>query len=145
MIGTVIALGVATLPQAIFGGGVTGVQARMAVRSAQSRFVSLHDLSRALAVELGVPVRLVADPGTQTVTLQEGCTGEGRILESRDFNLSYRVELLTGGAALSVCMTPRGYADPGSNSFGDEATVTFLRGAHSASVVLFSLGQAVRS
>lgn len=138
----VIGLTIAAVPVVVFGGSLASLQGRMAVRSAQSRFLSLHGLSRSLAVEWGTPVSFVSDPETQTVTVS--CDDNGRILESRDFKLSYRVDLLTGGGVVRVCMTPRGYADPGSNSYTSEGRVNFLRGAHAASVVLTPLGQAVQ-
>ena len=140
----VMGLTIAAVPVVVFAGSLAGLQGRVAVRSAQSRFLSLHGLSRSLAVEWGTPMSLVADPETQTVTVRVGCSDNGRILESRDFKLSYRVDMLTGGGVLRVCMTPRGYADPGSNSYTSEGRVNFLRGAHAASVVLFALGQAVQ-
>ncbi len=137
-------ISITAVPLVVSGRGLGGLQGRMAVRSAQSQFLSLHDLSRSMAVERGMPVGFVADSRTQTVTVREGCDGDGRIIESRDFNLSYRVDILTSGQALEICMTARGYADPGSNSFTDLGRVTFLRGQNAASVVLFPLGQAMQ-
>lgn len=125
----------------LIGGDLVGMQGRMAVRFAQSRLLSLHGQSRDLAVERGIPMRFVADPSTQTVTIEEGCSGNGRVLESRDFNLSYRVDMYTGGEVLELCMTPRGYADPAWSSFTDTGRVTFLRAGHTSSVVFSPLGQ----
>ncbi len=143
VLAAIMALAVSAVPVAVLGRNLAEAKRGIAVRSAQSRFLSLHHLSRSLAVERGVYTGFVADPETQIVTVREGCTGEGRILASRDFNLSYRVDLLTGGRKLEMCMTPRGYADLESNSFNEQERVTFLRGEHTASVLLFPLGQAV--
>ena len=140
-----VAIAIAVLPVVGLGKSLSGVRGRMAVGFAQSRFLSLHGTSRSLAVELGVPVSFVADLSAQTVTLREGCDGVGRVLELRDFNLSYRVQMLSDSGFVRLCMTPRGYADPRSNSFEERGVVTFLRGSQEASVVLFPLGHAVRS
>lgn len=121
-----------------------GMQSRVAVRAAQSRLLDLHVLSQTIAAERGIPVRLSADPSSQTVTLEEGCAGGGRVLESRDFNLSYRVDMMTTGGAFTLCVTPNGYADPERSSTDGTSKVTFLRGDHSSSLVFSPLGQPTR-
>jgi prepilin-type N-terminal cleavage/methylation domain-containing protein len=120
-----------------------GVQARIAVRSAQSNFLSMHAHTRALAVERGAPMRLVADAGGQVVRIEVGCAGGGDVLESRDFASSYGVSVEMEGEILGLCMTPRGFALPASNTFGQEGRIEFVRGPHSSAVVLLPLGQAV--
>lgn len=126
---------------ALVGGSLFGLQGRLAVRLAQSRFLALHGESRQLAAERGVPMRFVADPSTQTVTIEEGCSGAGKVLASRDFNLSYRVNMRTGGGAVALCMTPQGTAAPDTSSLRDRGRITFLRGAYASSVALSTLGQ----
>lgn len=126
---------------ALVGGSLFGLQGRLAVHLAQSRFLALHGESRELAAERGVPMRFVADPATQTVQIEEGCSGAGRVLASRDFNLSYRVDMRIGGGELALCITPQGVPDPGSSSLDEPGQVTFLRGAYASSVALSSLGQ----
>ena len=138
---SVIAL--STIPLTVLTRSLVGLRGSLAVHSARVRFLDLHGKSRSLSVERGIPISLVVDPRSQTVTVREGCNHVGRVVDSQDMNLSYRVELDTGGAPLRVCMTPRGGADPASNSFRERGTVTFWRGTTHASVVLLPLGQAL--
>lgn len=139
----VTAIALSTIPLTVLAKSLVGLRGSLAVHSARARFLELHGRSRSLSVERGIPISLMVDPNAQMVTVREGCTPTGRVVESRDMNLSYRVEVDTGGTPLRVCMTPRGYADPGSNSFQERGTVTFWRGTIRASVVLLPLGQAV--
>jgi len=124
--------------------GLGGVLGRIAVRSAESEFLSLHAQTRALAVERGLSMQLItnADPGV--VSIREGCGGTGTLVERRDFEAAHRVVVQTDPTPLSVCMTPRGFADPNLNSYGQEGQVEFGRGTVTRSVLLLPLGQAVR-
>ena len=124
--------------------GLSGVFDRIAVRSAQSEFLSMHARTRALAVERGNAMQLIANDDPGVVAIREGCAGTGGVLEARNFETAHRVALETAPTPLSVCMTPRGFADPNQNSFGQEGRVDFVRGEILRSVVLFPLGQAVR-
>jgi prepilin-type N-terminal cleavage/methylation domain-containing protein len=138
----VLAIGgiLATVVTATF----SGVMDRIAVRSAQTEFLTLHAQTRALAIERGVSVRLAVDPTTGIVTIEQGCDGLGTVFQSRDFEGNHAVTLETSGGTLGLCMTPRGYADPAQNTFDGETRIAFVRGDRLLSVVLFPLGQAVR-
>ncbi|MEX1258097.1 MAG: prepilin-type N-terminal cleavage/methylation domain-containing protein [Gemmatimonadota bacterium] len=138
-----VALVVAGVLSAIAVSGFGDVHGRLTVRSARAAFLSSHAHARALAVERGGLVSLVADAGSGVVSVQVGCDGLGAVLESRDFADSFAVELEVSGDALSLCMTPKGVASPALNSFNDEVEVAFVRGTASVAVVLFPLGQAV--
>ncbi|MEX0935724.1 MAG: hypothetical protein WD013_02390 [Gemmatimonadota bacterium] len=140
----VLVLAVGAILAGVLGGGIGDLKGRVAVRSAESRLTALHQRARTLAVESGVPVRFVADPGAQTVSIREGCYGEGRLVHSHDFNLSHRVDMLTSGGVLAVCMTPGGYAYPGDAASGEQGRITFLRGEHSSSVLLSPMGRVAR-
>lgn len=148
----VIVLVIGGIMAAVVVGNLGGVQARMGVRSAESNFLSMHAQTRALAVERGIAVGLLASPGDGMVTVREGCDGSGTVLQSRDFGSEFGVTLDIGSGALLnigdgalvLCMTPRGYANPDGNSFENEARVNFVRGEHVRTVLLRPLGQAVR-
>jgi prepilin-type N-terminal cleavage/methylation domain-containing protein len=140
----VIVMSIGALLVAITMNTFPGMQARLGVRSAQTNFLSLHAQTRAVAVERGRAVQLIADPETHTVSIRVGCAGNGELLESRDFQESYGTTIGTGGAGtVSLCMTPRGYADPNGNSFALQARISFQRGGETSVVGLLPLGQAV--
>ncbi len=139
----VIVLGIGALVAGIAIAGFGGIQARLGVRAAEARFLSMHGQTRALAVERGRAVRLSVNPETGVVRIEEGCAGDGPEIDARDFGAIHAVTIETGVGVLWLCMTPRGFADIGANSFSQEARVSFVRGDRSATVVLLPLGQAV--
>jgi prepilin-type N-terminal cleavage/methylation domain-containing protein len=125
--------------------GFGGTQGRLAVRSAQASFLSLHAHTRALAVERGVQVQLLVDPATDVVAIRLGCDGAGDILEARNFQDAHSVTVTTGGGTASLCMTPKGVANPSLNTFPQTPTrIVFTRGEATSEVTLQPLGQAVR-
>jgi len=137
----------------VFGGilasiamsGFGGAQGRLSVRSAQASFLSLHAQTRALAVERGVQVQLLVDPATDVVSIRLGCDGGGDIVESRNFEDAYAVTVTTGGGTASLCITPKGVANPSLNAFPQTpARIVFTRGEAASEVTLLPLGQAVR-
>jgi prepilin-type N-terminal cleavage/methylation domain-containing protein len=121
-----------------------GVQDRMAVRAAQAEFLSLHAQTRASAVERGIPLELAVDPATGAIEIREGCAGDGAVLQMSNLGANHKVSLETGDGPLTLCMTPRGFADPGRNSFGQQGRVGFVRGPEQRGVVILPLGQALR-
>jgi len=125
--------------------GFGGTQGRLAVRSAQGSFLSMHAHTRALAVERGVQVQLQIDPATDMVAIRLGCDGAGDIVESRNFQDAYSVTVTTGGGTASLCMTPKGVANPSLNAFPQTpARIVFTRGEAASEVTLQPLGQVVR-
>jgi prepilin-type N-terminal cleavage/methylation domain-containing protein len=143
LIETLVAVVVAGVLAAVAFSGFGGVQERLGVRSARAAFLSSHAQARAYAVERGTLVRLVADSGSDEVSVEIGCDGLGDTLESVDLEESFAVNIELEAGELSLCMTPKGIANPTLNSFGNEVTVEFVRGSASSSVVLLPLGQVV--
>jgi type II secretory pathway pseudopilin PulG len=138
-----VAVVVAGILAAVAVSGFGEVQGRLAVRSARASFLSSQAQARALAVERGGLVSLVADPAGDVVSVRAGCDGLGAILESLDYGESFTVDIAHGGGDLTLCMTPKGVASPSLNSFDDETTVAFWRGSSSAEVLLLPLGQVI--
>ncbi len=142
MIELVMVLAVGGILMGIVLGSFGEVGSRMSVRAAQNAFLSAHAQARALAVERGEVVRLVVSPSTATVTIERGPVGSIEILEILDLGADNNVSLATsGGTPVTLCMTPRGYADPTCNSFNASATVDFSRGGRVSRVRLLPLGQ----
>lgn len=116
------------------------VHGSLGARTAQSTFLTMHAHARSMAVEHGQPVILVVDPAADRVRLE----GEdGTVLRSRDFAGDYDVSIQTGGGTVRLCMTPRGFADPGCGNVNDRVEVRFVRGGRTRIVGLLPLGQAV--
>jgi prepilin-type N-terminal cleavage/methylation domain-containing protein len=139
----------------VLGGIIAGVainsfgnaQSRMGPRSAESQFLTMHAHTRAIAVERGGMARLVADPATSMVeiTFQAGPGVTPETVTGRNFQESFGVTLeTTGGQPVILCMTPRGYAATGCNSFNTEARIRFVRGGQATGVTLLPLGQVMR-
>ncbi len=82
------------------------------VRSAEHVFRSLSSRARAHAIERGTMVRLNIDPDGDSVWITRGNV----TVESYDFRSELGIDLRTNKGPASVCMTPRGYADPNCSS-----------------------------
>ncbi len=82
------------------------------VRSAEHVFRALSARARAHAIERGTMVRLNIDPVGDSVWITRGNV----TVESYDFRAELGIDLNTNKGAASVCMTPRGFADPNCSS-----------------------------
>lgn len=118
-------------------------QHRMATRSAESQFVTMHAHTRALAVERGDVARLVVDANQNRVSIVLGLGG-GQTVRTVDFMEHYDVGIQTAGSPLELCMNPRGFADQDCNTFENVAEITFQRMAQARSVRLLPMGQLLR-
>lgn len=116
------------------------VHGSLGARTAQSTFLTMHAHARAIAVEQGQPIILVVDPGTDMVRLERQ---DGSLVRGRDFGAEYDVSIQTGGGTVRLCMTPRGFADPGCGNVNDRVEVRFVRGGRTRTVGLLPLGQAM--
>lgn len=123
-----------------------GVQGRLGVRGAQNAILGMHAQTRALAVERGGRARLIVDvaEGVVAIDLQLDPGGTPEVVERRNFRDAYRVSLQSEPAEIVVCMTPRGYADPGCNSYGQRGVLR-ISGQNGREVVIhfLPLGQVV--
>lgn len=139
----VIAVGgiLAAVAVASFG----GIQGQMGVRGAQNALLSMHAQTRALAVERGGRARLMVESGTGNVVIDllTDPAGVPTVIERRNFPALYNVTVTTEPAPVVVCMTPRGYADPGCNSYGQRGIVRISGRGGSSQVDFLPLGQAV--
>jgi len=109
------------------------------VRSAEQVFRTIHARARGLAIERGAIARFNVDPHGDSVWVQLG----NEQIESFDFREEFGIDLRTNvGTATSVCMTPRGVADPNCSSH-----VVFLAffdsPSRSTGVKVLPLGQIV--
>lgn len=119
--------------------GYARVQSRLAVRSARDTFASLHSRARAHAVERGVAARFNVDASGDSVWISSG----GTRIDGLDFRSAMGVDIRSSPSSVTLCMTPRGYADPGCNSFTSTVTFSFAQGAESTTLSLRTLGQLV--
>lgn len=133
----VLAIGGVLSGLAIYSFGA--MRGSMSVNSARGTFLTMLSATRATAVERGTLMRLVADPDAGTISIEEGCDG-GDVVRSQSVDVTIEVD----GDVFAVCMTPRGYADPSSNSFDDEGTISFSEGGEVVQVTVLSLGQVIQ-
>lgn len=115
-----------------------GAQSRYAVRGGQNTFAAVHARARAYAIERGVTARLNVDTAGDSVWVESGGTRVETLYFGRELNLDIRSDETS---PITLCMTPRGYADSGCNSFGAPIEIAFAQGPDSRSVQLWPLGQ----
>lgn len=121
------------------GGKAFGsAQRRFAAEQGLLVFESMHARARALAIESGAPVRLYVDVAADTMSLTRGAV----VLETIHFGDELAVDV--GGASLTLCMGPRGFAHSECTSFNTPQTLTFTRGQDMESVRILPFGQLVR-
>jgi prepilin-type N-terminal cleavage/methylation domain-containing protein len=146
---TILELIIVILITGVLVGVVINSFSRMAgqlnTRSAHDNFLSLHAQARAFAVERGVEVRLVIDPGADQVRVETTRDGQVEVLNQLNFREEFQVDLIrvTGQGPVNLCFTPRGIANPTcGNAVGTETTIRFEMGNRSRSIRLLPLGQA---
>lgn len=144
LIELVLVLAVGGLLAAVAVNTFTSVQPRMATRSADSGFQTLHAQARAYAVERGTRTRFVVDAGQNRVSVFVGVGADEELVRSVDFLSAYNVEIDAAGSPVQLCMSPRGFGEVGCNSFTNAADVTFRRAGESRSVRILPLGQLIR-
>jgi len=114
------------------------VRGRFSVRGARNSFAALQARARADAIERGQDTWLVADMAGDSVYLVRG----GTTLETMHFDDEFHVDLRSTSGDFRLCMTPRGYADPGcSGSISSIVTLQFWQNADSCSVQVLPMGQ----
>jgi prepilin-type N-terminal cleavage/methylation domain-containing protein len=118
--------------------GFGGVHGNLATRSAQSTFMTMHAHARALAVERGEPIILRVDTTDGMVTVE---TGDGEVIQARDFSREYDVEFKGSKEVIRLCMTARGFADPRCGNVDGKVKLEFVRGQRSRGIALLPLGQ----
>ena len=115
--------------------------ARFSVRGARNAFISMHARARASAIERGTTANLFIDLAADTVAVVRQDT----VIAMVDFMSQYNVNLTNSNTRLTLCMSPRGYADDGCTSFSAAQTLgfTFTNGSESVSLQILPLGQLI--
>jgi prepilin-type N-terminal cleavage/methylation domain-containing protein len=113
---------------------------RRSVVAAQSAFESLHARARAHAIERGTPVRLNVDGSGDSVWLETDSTQ----LEMVDFKETFGVDLQGYPTDdVTLCMSPRGFADTSCNTFSSLGAAFFMAGDELLWAAFLPLGQLV--
>lgn len=119
-----------------FGPTVTG----LAVSNARQSFAALEARARMHAVERGALARLHVDPAGDSIWV-EGSGGARVAFENFATSREVDIQSTTTGV-ITVCMSPRGFAETSCNSFGTASvTLDFVQGPESASLTIRPLGQ----
>jgi type II secretory pathway pseudopilin PulG len=113
-----------------------GVQGRAAARQARQVFVALHARTRATAIERGEIVRLNIAKTGDSIWMLRGTT----VVEKLHLNQELGVDI-EGTGTVTLCMSPRGYAETACNSFTSTQTIVFAAGGDTAGVQLQTMGQ----
>lgn len=139
IIEVMVALVVGTILISLTLDALGPLQARMANRSAQQMFLSVHARARAYAVERGRTTRFRVDMAGDSAWF----TFAGDRVEKVDFRDRLGVDLQSSTASLTMCLTSRGFADLDCNSFGSPVTVDFVAGGETSSAEVQPAGQIV--
>lgn len=133
----VLAIGSILVSMAIEGFGNS--TSRMAVRSARQSFGALKARARAYAVERGQRVDLNIDPAGDSVWIESG----GTRIDFLDYAEERDVDVRSSTAGIiTLCLTPRGYAETYCNSFGNNSVaLAFVQGQQSSSLIILPMGQ----
>ena len=135
-----IALSLGTLLTTIGANAMGPVWARTAVRSAQDTFLALHARGRAEAIERGRSVRMIISAtGDSAVVLAP----DASVVETINFMERFHVDVAASQNTVTLCWTPRGYADADCNSFTSSVEIEFSRDDSAQSLDLWPLGKAV--
>ena len=111
------------------------------VRAAAEAYAGMAHLARAQAVEHGTTVRFGTNLAADSVSISRG----GQVVQAKNFNLAYGVDIRSGAATqIVVCYTPKGYADPSCNSFAGELDMSVRRGSHAVGMSWLEMGQLLR-
>lgn len=138
LIELVIALIVSGILLSITVAGFAAVERRTAVRQARNVFAGLHARARAHAIEFGTIARLGVDLGGDSVWVDR----DGTIVETVRIGEEFGVDLSSSVTGITLCMSPRGYADTDCNSFGSAVKIGFARGSSEVmTATLLPLGQ----
>ncbi len=131
----VVVIGTILTSIAVKGFGMVSAQA--SAREARNVFVGMVARTRAQAVESGQTTILFADARGDSVMILAG----GRIMENVRFGEEMGVDLRGTQDVTRICMSPRGYADTGCNSFNSAVELAFVQGQKSESVAILPMGQ----
>ena len=131
----VIALGVILTQMAIKGFGTVSDQ--ISAREARNIFQGMLARTRAQAIESGVRTALLVDTKGDSVMILAG----GGIAENIRFGSQLGVDIQPEMGMTRICMTPRGFADPGCNSYNSTLKLTFIRGQKRQEIEILPLGQ----
>jgi prepilin-type N-terminal cleavage/methylation domain-containing protein len=113
---------------------------RRAVTAAQATFEGMHARARAQAIEKGTIVELRVDGAADQVFLETA----SEQLEMIDFNEAYGIDLWGYPTdEVTLCMSPRGFAETTCNSFPSLGAAFFVAGDEIVWAAFLPLGQLV--
>jgi Tfp pilus assembly protein FimT len=118
---------------------LASARAGYALSGSRSALVALHGRARIGAVEQGTATLLHIDLEADTAAVTRG----GDVLARIDFGQEYGVDIQGNDAALTLCMSPRGYADPACTSFSTARRLRFSGGGETLALEVLPLGQMV--
>ena len=112
---------------------------RFSVQGARNTLISLHARTRATAIERGETAKLFIDFSADTAAVVRADTIIARI----DFMHEFNVDARSSSSTLTLCMSPRGYADESCTSFSSIQTIRMVLNADSTTLQLLPLGQLI--
>jgi prepilin-type N-terminal cleavage/methylation domain-containing protein len=118
----------------------SNMQGRFSTTGARNVFQSMVSRAKAQAIEYGTFVSLTAEANGDSVWISVGDS----ILEKIYFADEQAVDLtFSSGSLLTICMSPRGWADTNCSTHSSSVNVIFKAGADSSYVTVRPLGQVV--
>jgi prepilin-type N-terminal cleavage/methylation domain-containing protein len=122
--------------------GFQSAQSAIAARGATNMYATLHQKARGRAIETGRTVLLWVNSTGDSAYIYSG----GQVTDVTRFRSELNVDLRSTPASFLICMTPRGYANPGclgGLGLSSPTKLEFWRGADSSSVTILPMGQLI--
>lgn len=122
-----------------------GAQSALTARNGKTVYATLQQRARAQAIEMGTTVVFQVDASGDSAWL----VTDGTVSDVMRFRSEMDVDLRATPTAFLLCMTPRGYADPGCPGLGLGTALSaplnleFWAGADSSTLTVLPMGQLV--
>lgn len=117
--------------------GFADTRAKMSVRQARTLWGAMVARTRAHAIEEGMSTLLITDARGDSVMIFKG----GSVVEKVRFAEEMDIDIRSTNPVTTVCMTPRGFANPDCNSFTTTTKISFAQGQQTEVVEILPLGQ----
>lgn len=122
--------------------GFQTAQAAIAARSAKNMYATLHQKARGRAIETGRTALLWVDAAGDSAYI----ISNSQITDVTRFRSELNVDLRAPTSTFLICMTPRGYANPGclgGLGLSSPTKVEFWLNADSTSLTVLPMGQLI--
>lgn len=142
LIELVVVIFIGSILVAVAMSGFQSAQATIAARSAKHMYATLHQKARGRAIESGRTVIFWVDAAGDSAYI----ISNSQIMDVTRFRSELNVDIRAPTSTFLICMTPRGYANPGclgGLGMSSPTKVEFWLNADSTSLTVLPMGQLI--